>query len=99
MTKKDLAAAQEELHGIQMDCMEKASDHEVTLNGRAEELKALATAKKIIQQATALQQVSLIQLSASSHARSHSKAGLTSVRAAGLIRRLAKKQHSVALAQ
>merc|ERR550514_2605003 len=99
MTKKDLAAAQEELHGIQMDCMEKASDHEVTLNGRAEELKALATAKKIIQQATALEQVSLIQLSTSSHSKSRSKTGQSGVRAAGLIRRLAKAQHSAALAQ
>merc|ERR1740138_466087 len=99
ITKKDLAAAQEELHTIQMDCMEKASDHEITLKGRAEELKALATAKKIIQQATALQQVSLIQLSASSHARSHSKARQTSVQVASLVRKLAKSQHSAALAQ
>merc|ERR1740138_279946 len=73
ITKKDVAAAQEELHTIQMECMEKASDHEITLKGRAEELKALATAKKIIQQATALQQVSLIQLSTSSHSKSRSK--------------------------
>merc|ERR1719482_2501940 len=73
ITKKNLASAQEELHTIQMDCMEKASDHEITLKGRAAELKALATAKKIIQAATALQQVSLIQLSASSSSKSHSK--------------------------
>merc|ERR1740138_1057219 len=97
ITKKDLAAAQEELHTIQMDCMEKASDHEITLKGRAEELKALATAKKIIQQATALDQVSLIQLSTSSHSKSHSKAAATGVRAASLIRKLAKTQHSVAM--
>merc|ERR1719161_2987315 len=79
--------------------MEKASDHEITLKGRAEELKALATAKKIIQQATALQQVSLIQVSASSHLTSHSKAGQRGINAAGMIRRLAKTQHSPALAQ
>merc|ERR1719217_1757586 len=83
--------------------MEKASDHEVTLKGRAEELKALATAKKIIQQATALQQLSFIQLSAASHSRSHSKShsktGQSGVRAASLIRKLAKAQHSMALAQ
>merc|ERR1719281_641494 len=82
------------------------------MKGRAEELKALAVTKKIIQQATALPQVSdsedsedsevsLIQLSASSHSRAHSrsKAGQAGVQAASLIRRLAKKQHSVALAQ
>merc|ERR1719327_2611047 len=99
ITKKAVAQAQEELHTIQMDCMEKASDHEITLKGRAEELKALATAKKIIQQATALEQVSLIQLSTSSHSKSHSKAGQSGVQAASLIRRLAKKQHSMALMQ
>lgn len=98
-TTKELAAAQEELHSIQMDCMEKASDHEVTVKGRTEELKALATTKKIIQQATSLEQVSLIQLSASSHSRSHSKAGQTAVQVASLVRRLAKRQHSRALAQ
>merc|ERR1719486_1028244 len=75
ITKKVVASAQEDLHTIQMDCMEKASDHEITLKGRAEELKALATAKKIIQQATALEQVSLIQVSATSRLTSHSKAG------------------------
>merc|ERR1719191_256325 len=85
ITKKTVAAAQEELHTIQMDCMEKASDHEITVKGRAEELKALATAKKIIQQATALEQVSLIQVAASSHSRSHSKAGQTGVRVASLV--------------
>jgi len=99
ITKKTVASAQEDLHTIQMDCMEKASDHEITLKGRAEELKALATAKKIIQQATALQQVSFIQLSTSTHLTSHSKAGQRGINAAGMIRRLAKSQHSVALAQ
>jgi hypothetical protein len=99
ITKKAVAAAQEDLHGIQMDCMEKASDHEITLKGRAEELKALATAKKIIQQATALEQLSLIQVSASSRVTTHSKAGQRGINAAGMIRRLAKSQHSAALAQ
>jgi len=103
IVKKALATAQEELHTIQMDCMEKASDHEVTLKGRAEELKALATAKKIIQQATALQQLSFIQLSASSssksHSKSHSRAGQSGIQAAAMVRRLARAQHSPALAQ
>merc|ERR1712124_138520 len=63
------------------------------------ELKALALTKKIIQQATALEQLSLIQLSTSSHSMSHSKAGQSGVRAASLVRKLAKTQHSAALAQ
>merc|ERR1719379_1087553 len=97
ITKKNLAAAQEELHTIQMDCMEKASDHEITVAGRAAELKALAKTKKIIQAATSFQQVSFIQLS--SHSRTLTKEGQTGVRVANIIRKLAKTQHSAALNQ
>merc|ERR1719261_1102390 len=49
LTEKDLADAQEAMKVVSTDCMEKASDHTVSTQGRADELKALATAKKIIQ--------------------------------------------------
>lgn len=97
IANKALSAAQEELHTIQMDCMEKASDHEITVAGRTAELKALAKTKKIIQAATSFQQVSFIQLS--SHSRTLTKAGQTGVRVANIIRKLAKTQHSAALNQ
>merc|ERR1719158_1394690 len=52
ITEKDLADAQASLKDISDECMTKASDHSVSSQGRADELKALATAKKIIQQST-----------------------------------------------
>merc|ERR1719240_1241656 len=53
VTNKDLADAQAALQNVGTDCMQKATDHQVSTQGRADELKALATAKKIIQQSTA----------------------------------------------
>merc|ERR1719460_1350773 len=53
MTEKALAEATAGLELVHTDCMEKAGDHEITVKGRAEELAALAKAKKIIQQMTA----------------------------------------------
>merc|ERR1719262_772281 len=49
---KDLANANGILHTTSTDCMTAAEDHEVSQKGRAEELKALATAKKIISETT-----------------------------------------------
>merc|ERR1719456_1474006 len=52
VTEKDLADATAALKDISDECMGLASDHQVSTQGRADELKALATAKKIIQQST-----------------------------------------------
>merc|ERR1719191_721178 len=54
VTEKDLADAQAAMQVVGTDCMTKASDHQVSTQGRADELKALGTAKKIIQQSTSL---------------------------------------------
>merc|ERR1719408_95123 len=51
-TKADLSADEGELAGLHSDCMTHANDFEVEQTSRGEELKALATAKKIIQEAT-----------------------------------------------
>merc|ERR1719359_2250616 len=51
-TEKDFALAEDVLANVGSDCMQKASDHEVSTNGRKEELAALAKAKKIIQSTT-----------------------------------------------
>merc|ERR1712194_336083 len=62
VTKKDLAedvAAKATLHH---DCMTKAANFEAETKSRGEELKALATAKKIIKEATSLAQVSFVQV-------------------------------------
>jgi len=46
LTLKDLAEANAGMESVGSDCMTSAQDHEISKNGRAEELKVLATAKK-----------------------------------------------------
>merc|ERR1719265_1900319 len=45
VTEKELAEANNAMKVVSTDCMDKASDHELSAKGRAEELKALGTAK------------------------------------------------------
>merc|ERR1719456_219676 len=52
-TNADLAEAEKVLKTVSMECMTAAHEHELSKTSRAEELKALATAKKIIQKMTA----------------------------------------------
>jgi hypothetical protein len=96
MTNKALAEATAATDLIHSDCMEKASDHEITVKGRKEELAALAKAKKIIQQMTAGavgQSYSFIQTGL------HTRADLANLEVVNLVKRLAREQHSTALAQ
>merc|ERR1719316_850222 len=77
-----------------------ASDHEVSTQGRADELKALATAKKIIQQSTSGaggQTYSFLQVASSSQL--HTGADLRNFEVINALKRLAAQQHSAALAQ
>merc|ERR1719159_2013750 len=50
MTEKALADAKTALAEANTDCMQVAADHEATVTGRTEELTALATAKKILEE-------------------------------------------------
>jgi len=100
VTEKDLADAQAALKQIGTDCMEKASDHSVSTQGRADELKALATAKKIIQQSTSGaegQSYSFLQVAATSGLRTG--ADLRNFEVVNVLKRLAEQQHSAALSQ
>merc|ERR1719215_1165535 len=49
-TSKDLASSKEELATAQTSCMQVAADHEATVASRAEELKAIAEAKKVLEE-------------------------------------------------
>merc|ERR1712238_27652 len=95
VTKKDLAedvAAKATLHH---DCMTKAANFVAETKSRGEELKALATAKKIIKEATSLAQVSFVQ------AASQLSTGtdLAKYEVVRFVRDLAHKQRSTVLAQ
>jgi len=95
VTSKDLAEDIKTLQELHHNCMTKASDFEAETKSRGEELKALATAKKIIKETTGgasdqsygLDQESFLQMPEGES------------RAVKFVRQLAKHQKSSALAQ
>jgi len=92
-TKKDLADAEEALANGNRDCMQVASDHQATVAGRAEELKTIAEAKKILQGSSSgaeSQTYSFLQVKTSSNIGAQITAA---------VKQLARKEHSAALAQ
>merc|ERR1719359_44552 len=96
VTSKDLAEDVKDLSTLHQDCMKGAEDFEAETKSRGEELKALATAKKIIVEATSGAQdvsYSFVQTSMSSGA------DLANFEAIRLVRDLAQKHKSSALAQ
>merc|ERR1719272_2665696 len=91
-TSKDLAEDIATKGTLHQDCMTAAEEFELATKNRGEELNALATAKKVIQEATggaAAQSYSFVQVSASSSAPA----------AVRFVRDLARKAKSPALAQ
>jgi len=99
VTSSDLAADERTKATLHHNCMTKASTFEAETKSRGEELKALAEAKKVIEEATggaALAQTSFLQTDRS---RLTSGADLASFEVVHLIRDLARKQGSSALMQ
>merc|ERR1719152_847723 len=80
--------------------MQLATDHEATVAGRTAELKAIAEAKKILQDTTSGavgQTYSLLQLTAMS--KMQTRTDLANAEVVSLVKKLATEQHSAALAQ
>jgi chromosome segregation ATPase len=94
VTTEDLNNDIKALNALHHDCMTKAQEFEAETKSRAEELKALATAKKIIIEATSLAQTNFLQ-----KARISTHADLVNFEAIRFVRDLARKQHSTELAQ
>jgi len=104
ITSKELTKGTKEYSEIQSDCMRKSADHEATVAGRASELKALAEAKKVVQEqmgggaAASLQQTeetfSFMQLSSRGR---HSREKLAGDHVVALVQRLATQQQSDSL--
>merc|ERR1712008_156961 len=89
-TKDDLATASS-------TCMTTAADHEATGNARNEELKAIATARKILEETTSgaeKESYSFLQVT-----RLQSRADLAGLEVVQLVKKLARSHHSAALAQ
>merc|ERR1719421_1133265 len=81
--------------------MEVAADHEKTVQTRSEELKALAEAKKILMETTtgAVEETYSLFLQSASGSRLRTRADLAGAEVVNLINKLAREQHSAALAQ
>jgi len=102
MESKSLKEDESTLSTLHSDCLTYAQNYEAETKSRSEELRAIAEAKKVIQSETVgaegatygLNQVSFAQRSQLS-----SKADLASFEAVRFIRKLAKEEHSTALAQ
>jgi chromosome segregation ATPase len=104
VTIKDLKNSEEALATANSDCMTTAADHEATVAARTEELKVIATAKKILTESTsgAVEQTySFLQTSSASAAASklQTRADLANSEVIAMIKKLAQQQHSSALAQ
>jgi len=97
---KDLAGSEKALATAHTDCMTTAADHEETVAARTEELKVIATAEKILKESTAGavgQTYSFVQVSA--HSQLQTRADLANSEVINLVKKLAREQHSAALAQ
>jgi len=96
-TLKMLKNTKEQLSTSSGTCMQTAADHEATVNARNEELKAIATARKILEETTngaAKESYSLLQVT-----RLQTHADLTGLEVVQLVKKLARKHHSASLAQ
>lgn len=93
---KALDQVKNALKSLQDNCMRTASDHQASLEGRREELKVIAEAKKALQEAGA----DLLQQDAApSFVQMGSRSQRVRLHVAQAIKNLAKESHSAALAQ
>jgi hypothetical protein len=100
VTTKDLDEDTSTLSTLRQDCMTGSQDFETQTKSRGEELKALADAKKVLQETiggAAGQTYSFVQLH--SWSRLTTAADLANFEAVRFIRDLARKENSVELAQ
>merc|ERR1712085_169871 len=95
VTTKDLAEDVSAKATLHHDCMTKAANFEAETKSRGEELKALATARKIIKEATSLAQVSFVQIAS----QLSTDADLAKYEVVRFVRDLAHKERSTVLAQ
>jgi len=96
VTTKELADTTAELATASANCMQTAADHEATVAARNEELGVIAEARKIIAEATGgaeSQSYSFLQLQITTRSDLKKSEVIT------VIKNLARKHHSAALAQ
>lgn len=102
VASKELAEDEATISTLHQDCLTKSNDFEAETKSRGEELKALATAKKVIAEMTGgadslsygLDQVSFAQIDSL-----RNSADLANFEAVRLVRELGRKMHDAALTQ
>merc|ERR1712045_287216 len=97
VTSKELANSKQQLATAHSTCLQVAADHEATVAARKEELSVIAEATKMLQSTSSgavSQTYSFLQVTS---LRTHSD--LVGSEVVTAVKRLAKKQHSAALAQ
>merc|ERR1740127_241142 len=99
VTSKDLAEDIKAKSTLHQDCMEGAEEFELSTKSRGEELKALATAKKIIAESTGGAAGQSYDFNQVSFLRISSGADLAKLEAVRFVRDLARKSKSPMLAQ
>lgn len=98
MTKKELAASTKQLATVRSTCIQVGADHEANVAARKEELAVIAQAKKILSDTSkgaVSQTYSFIQTAV----QMQSSADLAVTEVVDSVKRLAKQEHSAALAQ
>jgi len=102
-TIKDLENAKAGLETANSNCMQTAADHEATVTARAEELKVIAEAKKILEESTsgAVEQTySFLQVhKMQAVSKLQTRVDLANAEVLNLLKKLAREHHSAALAQ
>jgi len=89
ITKKDLVESTKKLQETHSGCLQGAADHEANIVARAEELKVIATAKKILQEVAGGGAAAFLQEASSNRMMS----------VTNMVKKLAKRHHSSALSQ
>jgi cell division protein FtsB len=104
LTVKSLADSNAALETAHSNCMTTAADHEATVRARDEELKVIAQAKSLLVSSSSgavSQTYSLIQVAGQTQVSStlRTRADLANAEVVNMVKRLAREQHSTALAQ
>jgi hypothetical protein len=99
VTSKDLAEDIQTKATLHQDCMTAAEEFELATKSRGEELKALATAKKVIKESTGGAAEQSYGLNQESFLQIASSADLAKTEAVRFVRDLSRKTKSPALAQ
>jgi len=107
VTSKGLAEDEKTMSTLKQDCVMRTQDYEAETASRAEELKAIDEARTVIAKMAegaaditySLTQKSFLQLGQTGRAGAWSEADLANFEAVRFVRKLAREQHSEALAQ